>query len=86
MTFAFADKLPGMREGGSYAPGPPAALPGAPRGMGTGPVPSCAYADAARELRKAGLSLEQATWQPKPGSLAKHMGVARRGGDAARAA
>ena len=69
-----------MREGGSYAPGPPTALPGAPRGTGTRLVPSCAYADAASELRKAGLTLEKATWQPKPG-LARHMGVARRDGD-----
>ena len=42
----------GMREGGSYAPGPPTALPGAPRGTGTTRQPSCAYDDAARELRK----------------------------------
>ena len=76
----------GMREGGSYASGPPTALPGAARGTGTKPVPSCAYADAARELTKAGLTLEQATWQPKPG-LARHMGVARRDvGEAARQA
>ena len=27
-------------------------------------------------LRKAGLTLEHASWQPKPG-LARHMGVAR---------
>ena len=42
-----ADKLPGMREGGSYVPGPPKALPGAPRGIeGARPTPSCAEADA----------------------------------------
>ena len=75
VTFAFADKLPGMREGRGYVPGPPKDLPGAPRG-GVRPAPSCAYADAAAELRKAGLVLEEATWQPKPG-LARHMGVAR---------
>ncbi|EOD30942.1 hypothetical protein EMIHUDRAFT_99225 [Emiliania huxleyi CCMP1516] len=82
VTFAFADKLPAMREGRGYSPGPPEELPGTPRraagGAGAaGPAPSSAFADAAAELRKAGLALEEETWQPKPG-LARHMGVARR--------